>query len=290
MLYLEAFAFPDEDAEHAFFMRHKLNCHTSFYPFQVLAPRGFRRMDFEPITVLSGSNGSGKSTALNVIAEKLRLRRGCAFNKTDFFQTYVDLCTDYRTCAVPPQSAVLTSDDVFDYMLDVRTVNDGIDVRRDKVLDEYFSLKSEKYSDFTMKTMADYDTLKKLNRARSRTVSRFARESLLPNIRTRSNGETALRFFSERIRPQGLYLLDEPENSLSPQKQLELAAFLEDAARYDDCQFILSTHSVFLLAMKSAKIYDLDVTPVDVRPWTELEVSRTYRGFFRKHESEFDEE
>lgn len=288
-VYLEAFQFPSTDAEYAFFMKKRANCYASFYPFQVLCSR-LSRLDFEPITVLSGSNGSGKSTALNVIAEKLRLKRRSAFNKTDFFMDYVDACTDCRTGAIPPQSTVLTSDDVFDYMLDLRCVNDTIDRSRDDVFQEYFELRrSGKYSDFTLQSMDDYDTVKRLNAARKKTVSRFIRETLPENVRTHSNGETALRLFAQVLKDDGLYLLDEPENSLSPAKQRELAAFIEESARSYGCQFVIATHSVFFLSLKRAKVYDFDENPVDVKPWSQLEVAKTYCDFFRQHEDEFIE-
>lgn len=54
-----------------------------------------------------------------------------------------------------------------------------------------------------------------------------------------------------------------------------------------DCQFIISTHSPFLLAMNGAKIYDLDENPVDVKRWTELENVRMYYNFFKEYEREF---
>ena len=86
----------------------------------------------------------------------------------------------------------------------------------------------------------------------------------------------------------GLYLLDEPENSLSPKRQLELLALIEDAAWYTGCQFVISTHSPFLMAMRGAKVYDLDEDPVTVKPWTELETVRTYFEFFQRYEREFE--
>ena len=49
-------------------------------------------------------------------------------------------------------------------------------------------------------------------------------------------------------------------------------------------QFIIATHSPFLLSMKGAKIYDLDENPVDVKRWTELENVRAYYDFFKKYE------
>ncbi len=84
-----------------------------------------------------------------------------------------------------------------------------------------------------------------------------------------------------------LYLLDEPENSLSAKLQNELRQFIEDSARFYRCQFVISTHSPFLLSMKGARIYDLDSRPVAVRKWTELEAVRIYREFFKAHEREF---
>lgn len=289
-MFLDAFRFPDADAEYAFFMQKRANCYTSFYPFQTLADR-LSRLDFEPITVLSGSNGSGKTTALNVIAEKLRLNRRSVFNKTEFFQDYVDKCTDFHACALPPQSAVITSDDVFDYMLDLRRTNEHIDTSRAEVFEEYFRLRSSgEYTDFRFQGMEDYDTLKRLNAARHKTVSKFTHDSLPGNVRTHSNGETALRIFAELLKDDGLYLLDEPENSLSPAKQRELAAFIEESARSFGCQFIIATHSVFFLSLRRAKVYDFDETPVDVKPWSALEGAKTYAAFFREHMDEFEEE
>ena len=107
-------------------------------------------------------------------------------------------------------------------------------------------------------------------------------------MREHSNGESAFIYFSEKIKENGLYLLDEPENSLSPERQQELLRFLQDSARFFGCQFIIATHSPFLLSMNGAKIYDMDEEPVDVKRWTELDNVRAYYDFFKKHEHEFE--
>ena len=106
-------------------------------------------------------------------------------------------------------------------------------------------------------------------------------------MNSNSNGESAYLYFTEKIKESGLYLLDEPENSLSPARQLELLNFLEQSARFFGCQFIIATHSPFLLAMKGAKIYDMDEEPVDVKRWTQLSSVRAYYDFFKLHEREF---
>lgn len=123
--------------------------------------------------------------------------------------------------------------------------------------------------------------------ARRKTQSRYVRENVMDNVREHSNGESAFLYFSEKIRENGLYLLDEPENSLSPSRQQELAKFLEDSARFFGCQFVISTHSPFLLAMRGAKVYDMDEDVVDVKRWTQLAGVRAYFDFFKKHEDAF---
>lgn len=284
MLYLSYFEFPDIDQEWEFFMSVQRKCYDSFYPFQVLSKHALTGLTFEPITILYGGNGSGKSTALNVMAEKLRLERDTLYNRSSFFGDYVDLCSYDVEEDIPRHSRIITSDDVFDYMLNLRSINEGIDAKRENLFQEYLE---SKYANYKMNSLADYENVKRMNLARRRTQSKYVRENLADNIREHSNGESAYQYFSEKITEDGLYLLDEPENSLSPARQQELVQFLEDSARFFGCQFIIATHSPFLLSMKGAKIYDLDANPVEERRWTELPNVRAYYDFFKKHENEF---
>ena len=287
MIYLSHFAFPDREEETGFHFRLKRTCYDTLYPFGILSEKHLAMLDFEPVTILYGGNGSGKTTALNVIAEKLELARDTLYNRSNFFEDYTALC-DYRLQrALPRASRVITSDDVFDFMLNLRSLNEGIDRKREELFDEYLEAK---YARFQMRSLEDYEELKKVNLARSKTQSKFVRGMLMDNVREHSNGESAYLYFVEKMQEGGLYLLDEPENSLSPERQQELAQFLEDSARFFDCQLVIATHSPFLLAMKGAKIYDLDEDPVDVKRWTRLENVRAYYDFFKKHEREFDDD
>ena len=181
-------------------------------------------------------------------------------------------------------SRIITSDDVFDFILNLRNINDGIDQKREELFEDYLETK---YSSFRMNSLEDYEQLKKVNMTRSKTQSRYVRKQLMGNVREHSNGESAFLYFSEKIKENGLYLLDEPENSLSPEKQQELVRFLEDSARFYGCQFLIATHSPFLLSIRNAKIYDMDEEPVDVKRWTQLGNVRAYYDFFKKHEGEF---
>lgn len=284
MIYLSRFSFPDIEQEYSFVMGQKRTCYDSFYPFHILSKNHLSMLDFDPVTILYGGNGSGKTTALNVIGEKLGLSRDTLYNRTNFFEDYTSLCTYELGNPITEESRIITSDDVFDFMLNLRTINDGIDQKREDLFKEYLDAK---YSEFQMKSLEDYDQLKKVNMSRRKTQSRYIRNTLMDNVREHSNGESAFMYFSNKIRGNGLYLLDEPENSLSPERQQELIRFLEDSARFFGCQFIIATHSPFLLSMKGAKIYDMDEEPVDVKKWTELSNVRAYYDFFKQHEKEF---
>ncbi len=284
MLYLSCFEFPDIEQEYDFIFRQKKTCYDTYYPFQILSKHQFHRIDFEPMTILYGGNGSGKTTALNVIGEKLGLHRDSLYNRSNFFEDYIQMCGMKLERQVPKDSAIITSDDVFDFMLNLRRINEGIDRKREELFEEYLQAK---YNHFQMKSLDDYKRLKKVNAARSSTQSKYIRKTLSDNVREHSNGESAFLYFSEKIKENGLYLLDEPENSLSPAKQQELLRFLEDSVRFFGCQFIIATHSPFLLSMRGAKIYDLDEEIVDVKRWSELENVRAYYEFFKKHEEVF---
>ena len=283
-LFLHRFFFPSAEMEFEFFRSVLRTCYDSYYPFQILSARKFSQIDFEPITILYGGNGSGKTTALNVIAEKLGLKREASYNRSSFFEEYLKYCDCEKQETIPGNSQIITSDDVFDYMLNLRMINEGIDRKREDLFEDYLDAK---YSDFHFRSLKDYERLKKVNSARSKTQSRFVRANLMDNVREYSNGESAFLYFTEKIKEAGLYLLDEPENSLCASRQMELAEFLENSARFFGCQFVISTHSPFLLSMRGAKIYDLDEDPVDVKRWTKLENVRTYYEFFKRHESEF---
>lgn len=242
MIYLHSFTFPDDEMEFDFFIDIKRKCYDSFYPFQILSKRGLQKIECEPVTILYGGNGSGKSTALNVIAEKLEIQRDSIFNKSNFYPDYVNMCESQINWEIPDNSRIITSDDVFDFMLNIRNLNEGIDRKREELFEEYLDAK---YANFQMKSMDDYEQLKKVTTARRKTQSRFVRGELMDNVRGHSNGESAFQYFVEKIGENGLYLLDEPENSLSPKRQLELMKFIEDSARF----FWLSVYHLHSLAI-----------------------------------------
>ena len=239
MIYLSAFYFPDGDQEFSFRLSEKRTCFDSVYPFHVLSGKGLFCLEMDHITLLYGGNGSGKTTALNVMAEKLGLKRASLYNRSSFFEQYTALCDYTLRRPLPPDSRVITSDDIFDFMLDLRAVNQGIDLKREDMFEEYLELKDanpgNRYSQFRLRSMEDYEQLKRLNAARHKTQSRFIREFLPDNVREQSNGESAFAYFTQMIGEEKLYMLDEPENSLSPQRQEDLRDLIEQSVRFFGC-------------------------------------------------------
>lgn len=292
--YLKSFNLATENDEIDFILsRHyklEMVCYANnVYPFKIYPEKRLNKIIFEPITMFYGGNGSGKSTLLNIIAQKLKIRRTAAFNNTPFFEEYIKFC-DYELDLgrTPPQeSKIITSDDVFDFLLDCRSINEGIDNRREEVFKKYDLYSRPETSGFQFKSLEDYFELKERNAARSKTKSSFTSRRIPKELSGKSNGESAFAYFTSEIKENAIYLLDEPENSLSPKLQIEFSQFLEDSARFYNCQFIISTHSPFFLAMKNIKIYDLDSVPAKQSKWTELENVKIYKEFFDKHKGEF---
>ncbi len=299
MIYLRGFTFPSKRDEDRYLNEKPLDYDNqirnelffrprsfdSEYPFGILSRVQLKEVEFEPITIFYGSNGCGKTTALNGICERLGLERDADFNKTDFFDAFVDICQEDISVKIPEHSMMLTSDGIFNSIFGKRSANKRIDRNRKAVVQDYYSRREN--NQFEYRDMSDYDELKYANKVRNSTVSKFVKENTVANIRTYSNGESAFLYFSEKIQDGALYLLDEPENSLSPRLQTELADLIENAARFYDCQFIISTHSPFLLAMKGAKIYDFDSNPIETKNWSELDNIKVFRDFILKHDSEF---
>ncbi len=298
MRYLEKFVLPDEDDEHDLAHRRAWEENGGYldcgYPCMIFPQKQLSELDFETATVLYGGNGSGKSTLLNVIAEKLHLHRGAPANGGELFAPYVAAC-DFRMDVdlygdpldVPAGSRIIGSDDVFEYMLAARRTNEERAARTEEEKKEHAALKFGETLPFN--GLKDYEAYRKqvLARQKSLTRRKFAQKFAGKQLRLWSNGETALEFFRENLKNDTLYLLDEPENSLSPKLQLEMKQLLEDRARFCGCQFIIATHSPFLLAMRGAKIYDLDAVPVLPKKWWELENTRTYFQFFYQNRNLF---
>ena len=96
-----------------------------------------------------------------------------------------------------------------------------------------------------------------------------------------------MQLLMDAFAPDNLYLLDEPEVSLSPQNQVKLAEEVNKLARFLGCQFMIATHSPFMLGTLKAKIYNLDSDSMEEAKWYELENVRFFYEFFEKNREWF---
>ena len=272
-----------EDFENGILINERRNYFHNQYPFRIFPDKKLEKMDLANITILYGGNGSGKSTILNIIAEKLNAK-GLNLTGGEMFQTYVDYCKYETSLEIPDEIKIIKSDDVFDYIYNVKRINNRGFNRREALLKEYFECKKTSIRDIN-----DYQSIKNEVDAKRLGPSDFIRGRMLnKDVLEQSNGESALMYFISEIKDNGVYLLDEPENSMSASMQLKLTKFLEESARFFNCQFIIATHSPFILGMDGASIYDLDSVPVSMKNWWELENMKIYYNFFKDNHEKFD--
>ena len=286
MVYLKKFSLLDAYEENVLTQIERRRIFKSYYPLGLFTGKDFKNIEFSNITIFYGGNGSGKSTLLNIISEKLDADRKSTLDKGMYFDLYIEHCDYEMSYERPVEVKLVTSDDVFDYLLDIRAINANVNRNKERLSREYLNYKFEDdNSNFN-----NYEEVKRSWESKSKTMSRYVRERLgNNNIVEQSNGESALLFWEREIKEDSIYFLDEPENSLSAENQLKLKKFIEESARFYNCQFIISTHSPFLLDLESALIYDLDDVPVKTKKWHELKNIQMYHEFFKERESRFDE-
>ena len=216
------------------------------YPFTVPAVAELQRLRFEaPVTIFCGDNGSGKSTLLAILAEKLdavRIGQGI-IEREKTISAQQDAFTLARRGM--KRSFFFSAEDFIAYIGWVSRTKE--EARRElERIDREETAGDKAY----------------LRMPHARTLADLA-GLYAGDLALCSHGEGFLDFFRSRLRPGGVYLLDEPEGALSFENQYALCLMILDAVQ-DDCQFILATHSPVLSAIPSAKI--LEITRDGVRP------------------------
>jgi predicted ATPase len=220
----------------------------SDFPFSIPLVRGFEGVRFTaPVTYLVGENGSGKSTFLealavaagSVSASGTDLRRDPTLEAARRLAEHLRLAWARKT----RRGFFLRAEDFFNF---ARNVNAA----------------QAEFDDMA----ADYEkNLSGHGLQLARGVARGQKSALAArygaDADARSHGESFLHFFQERFAPGGLYLLDEPEAPLSPQRQLAFLALLKDMVARD-AQFVIATHSPILMAMPGAALLNFDATPI----------------------------
>jgi predicted ATPase len=110
------------------------------------------------------------------------------------------------------------------------------------------------------------------------------------SLHTRSHGETFFTLLDLKFRRNGLFILDEPEAALSPQRQLSFLVLIHDVLhKYKDAQFIISTHSPILLGYPDAQILSFDEGRIHEIEYEETASSQVVRYFVNEREKFLEE-
>ena len=110
------------------------------------------------------------------------------------------------------------------------------------------------------------------------------------SLHARSHGETFLTLLECKFRNNGLFLLDEPEAALSPQRQLSFLVLIHDTLKkFKDAQFIISTHSPILLGFPGAQIMSFDGERLAQIQYEETAPVQIVRHFVNQRENFLEE-
>lgn len=217
------------------------------YPFNLPAIRVLDRLQLHPaVTFLVGENGSGKSTLLEAVAVAL------GFNAEGGSRNFSFGTRESHS-------------ELHEYLRPVRGLV--------KPRDGYF-LRAE--SLFNVAT--EIERLDAIPSLSERIGPAYGERAL----HEQSHGESFLALIENRLRGNGLYLLDEPEAALSPVRQMTLIAVLHRLVRAKS-QFIIATHSPILLSYPDATILQLDAGGISQVRYEETEHFTVTRDFLNRY-------
>jgi len=213
------------------------------YPFCLPAVRSLDQLDFHPkVTFFVGENGSGKSTLLEAIAVSLGFNAEGGSKNFNF--------------------GTRRSHSVLHEHLRIAK---GFKRPRTG-----FFLRAESF--FNVATEIEH--LDAEPSFGPPVINSYGGRSL----HEQSHGESFLALLTERFGGQGLYILDEPEAALSPQRQLAVLSRIHDLVR-DGSQFVIATHSPLLMAYPDACIYQCSADGVVPVAYEDTEHFRVTRDF-----------
>jgi predicted ATPase len=98
-----------------------------------------------------------------------------------------------------------------------------------------------------------------------------------------SHGESFIDLMTKRLGGDGLYLIDEPEAALSPQRQLAFLVAMHELVQRES-QFIIATHSPIIMAYPNATIYEFTADGIRQVEYRDTEHYRVTHAFLNRPE------
>lgn len=222
------------------------------FPFSIPAIHSLDELDLDAkVTFLIGENGSGKSTLIEAVAVL------AGFNAEGGSKNFRFGTRRSESC-------------LHQFMRPVR----GLRRPRDG-----FFLRAESY--FNVAT--EIERLDDEPGGGPPIIASYGGVSL----HEQSHGESFLALAAHRLRGNGLYILDEPEAALSPQRQLTLLSIIHDLVEERASQLVIATHSPILMAYPKALIYRLAPNGIERVAYEDTEHYRITRDFLSSPERFF---
>ena len=103
------------------------------------------------------------------------------------------------------------------------------------------------------------------------------------SLHAQSHGESFLSLVANRFEGNGLYILDEPEAALSPQRLLQLLVYVDELVN-NNSQLLISTHSPILMAYPNADIFQLSETGIEKVAYKDTEHYKITKSFIDRPE------
>lgn len=231
------------------------------YPFSIPVVRSLDTIAFRsPVTFFVGENGSGKSTILEAVAAAVgSITIGGESIHTDPTLVHARRLAAQLTLSWARKTHrgfFMRSEDFFNYALNTRQMIEEFDAQAAEYAAERAREPNRAYGLSLAEGVA---------RGQRAALARRYGEDL----NARSHGESFFQVFQERFVPGGLYLLDEPDTALSPQRQLALLTLLKEMVA-QDAQFIIATHAPILLAYPGASILSFDGGAITETPYDDV--------------------
>ena len=225
------------------------------YPFSIPAIQSLDELALDPkVTFLVGENGAGKSTLIEAIAVL------AGFNAEGGSKNFRFGTRRSESCLHELMRPVRGH----------RRPRDGFFLRAES----YFNVATE---------------IERLDAEPSGglPIQPIARSYGGVSLHEQSHGESFLALATHRFGGEGLYILDEPEAALSPQRQLALLAIMHDLVEARASQLVIATHSPILMAYPNALIYRLGPGGIERVAYEETEHYTITRDFLSSPERYF---
>jgi len=107
------------------------------------------------------------------------------------------------------------------------------------------------------------------------------------SLHAQSHGESFLALLANRLQGHGIYLFDEPEAAISPQRQLAVLTLMHRLV-YHRSQLVIATHSPILLAYPHSRIYEFSERGIRKIEFQDTEHYRVTRDFLNNHDRMLD--